>query len=214
MKLMLPFGRGRSPARRIDPLVHSLLGQTEQLIQGAQAVIVFMESPLKEHAVRVSTIEKRADEARRLLIVKLKQSFITPIDREELFGLSRAIDDVLDYLFSLVREMYLLKVAPNAHLKAMAQVLARCATELNEAVRHIEHQTEQAIKHAMQVRKLENRMDALYITALTELFQNVTTQEDMVNVLKLREIYRHMIHAVNSAEQAANLINDVLVKLR
>jgi len=66
----------------------------------------------------------------------------------------------------------------------------------------------------MQVRKLENRMDALYITALTELFQNVTTQEDMVNVLKLREIYRHMIHAVNSAEQAANLINDVLVKLR
>jgi len=149
MKLMLPFGR--SPARRIDPLVHSLLGQTEQLIQGAQAVLVFMESPLKEHAVRVSTIEKRADEARRLLIVKLKQSFITPIDREDLFGLSRAIDDVLDYLFSLVREMYLLKVAPNTHLKAMAQVLAQCATELNEAVRHIEHQTEQAIKHAMQV---------------------------------------------------------------
>jgi len=50
-----------------------------------------------------------------------------------------------------------------------------------------------SIKHAMQVRKLENRMDALYITALTELFQNVTTQEDMVNVLKLREIYRSCV---------------------
>ena len=183
-------------------------------MQGAHAVIVYMDTPTRQHAQHVYTIEKTADEVRRLLIVKLKKSFITPIDREDLFSLSRAIDDVLDYLFSLVREMYLLQVPPNAYLKAMAEVLSQCATELHQSIRHIEHHTDLSIKHSMQVRKLENRMDILYITALRDLFQHVGTPEDMVNVLKLREIYRHMIHAVNSAEFAANLINDVLVKLR
>ncbi len=214
MKLALPFAWGQPRKHRIDPLVRALLQQTEQLMHGAQAVNVFMDVPTKEHALRVYTIEKTADEVRRLLIVKLKKSFITPIDREDLFSLSRAIDDVLDYLFSLVREMYLLQVPPNAYLKAMAKVLMQCASELHQSIRHIEHHTDLVIQHSMQVRRLENRMDTLYITAFRDLFQHVGTPEEMVNVLKLREIYRHMIHAVNSAELAANLINDVLVKLR
>lgn len=214
MRLALPFSWGQPRKRRIDPLVRALLEQTEQLMQGAHAVTVYMDTPTKEHALHVYSIEKTADELRRLLIVKLKRSFITPIDREDLFSLSRAIDDVLDYLFSLVREMYLLQVPPNRYLKEMAEVLARCATKLHQSIRHIEHHADQAIRHCMQVRRLENHMDTLYITALRDLFQHVSTPDDMVNLLKLREIYRHMIHAVNSAEFAANLINDVLVKLR
>ncbi len=212
MKMTLPFKLNR--ARKPDPFLTALLEQTAQLKKGAHAVIVYMETPDKENARTVARIEQAADEVRRLLILQLKRAFITPIDREDLFGLSRAIDDVLDYLFSLVREMYILRVAPNTHLKTMAEVLAQCAEALHLAVQHMERQSERASEYTMQVRRLGNRMDTLYVNALTSLYQDVETPEAVVSVLKLREIYRHMIHAANSAEQAANLINDVLVKFQ
>lgn len=212
MKMTLPFKLTR--ARKPDPFLTALLEQTAQLKKGAHAVIAYMETPDKENARTVARIEQAADEVRRLLILQLKRAFITPIDREDLFGLSRAIDDVLDYLFSLVREMYILRVAPNTHLKTMAEVLAQCAEALHLAVQHMERQNERASEYTMQVRRLGNRMDTLYVNALTSLYQDVETPEAVVSVLKLREIYRHMIHAANSAEQAANLINDVLVKFQ
>ncbi len=212
MKMMLPFKLTR--VRKPDPFLSALLEQTAQLMKGAHAVIAYMETPNKENARTVARIEQAADEVRRLLILQLKRAFITPMDREDLFGLSRAIDDVLDYLFSLVREMYILRVAPNTHLKTMAEVLAQCAEALHLAVQHMERQSERASEHTMQVRRLGNRMDTLYVNALTSLYQDVETPEAVVSVLKLREIYRHMIHAANSAEQAANLINDVIVKFQ
>jgi predicted phosphate transport protein (TIGR00153 family) len=201
-----------SPRSKPDPFVTELLGQTHQLVMGADAVLEYMNSPTKEQALRVRAIEHQADALRRGLISHIKRAFITPIDREDLFGLSRAIDDVLDYLYSTTREMYLLKVAPNDHLKGMVSVLRECARELHGAVRSLQAQPEAAGKHAVRVLVLENRMDSLYITALADLFDNVVSPDDVVHVLKLREIYRHMIHAANSAEQAANLINDILVK--
>lgn len=212
MKMSLPFRRSRT--RKPDPFLAALLQQTEQLVKGSRAVIAYMDMPNREHARLVYTIEQEADDVRRLLIVQLKRAFITPIDREDLFGLSRAIDDVLDYLLSLVREMHVLKVAPNLHLRTMADILARCADELHLSVQHMEHQADLAIQHTVRVRQMENRMDMLYVRALTDLYRDVETPEAIVNVLKLREIYRHMIHAANSAEQAANLINDVLVKFQ
>jgi len=212
MKMPFPFKWSRT--RKPDPFLDALSDQTQQLMDGSRAVVAYMEMPNKEHARIVYNIEQQADEVRRALIVQLKRAFITPIDREDLFGLSRSIDDVLDSLLSLVREMHVLQVPANPHLRSMAEVLVHCSDELHLSVSHMERQPDIAIKHSIRVRQLENRMDALYITALTDLYRHVGTPEEVVTVLKLREIYRHMIRAANSAEQAANLINDVLVKFQ
>lgn len=198
--------------KKTDPFVSELLGQTKHLVMGADAVMDYINTPTKAQALRVKAIEAEADALRRALITHLKRAFITPIDREDLFGLSRALDDVLDYLYATVREMYLLKVEPNAHLKAMIAVLQDCARELHYAIEGLHRQPDAAGKHAVRVLALENKMDSLYIAALADLFQDASSPQDVIYVLKMREIYRHMTHAANSAEQAANLINDILVK--
>lgn len=198
--------------QRPDPFVDQLLVQTAQLKEGARAVVDFMDMPTKELALRVRDIEQMADRARRDLILQLKSAFVTPIDREDLFGLSRALDDVLDYLYSTTREVVLLHVTPNPALKAMAAVLSDCAIALDSAVQAMQTDPDQSNQHAIRVLSLENRMDRLYVKALADLFEDVDSKEDVVYVLKMREIYRHMIHAAQSAEQAANLINDILVK--
>jgi predicted phosphate transport protein (TIGR00153 family) len=198
--------------QRPDPFVDQLLLQTEQLCLGSEAVVEFMMTPTKEQALRVRDIERAADRARRQLIVQIKAAFVTPFDREDLFSLSRALDDVLDYLYSTTREIFLLNVAPNPHLKAMATILSECTHELDQAIQALRQEPDLANRHAVRVLALENRMDRLYVAALADLFENVSTKADVVRVLKLREIYRHMIHAAQSAEQAANAINDILVK--
>lgn len=179
---------------------------------GTEALVDYMEHPNKKNAIRVRELEKQADEERRMLIDELNRSFVTPIDREDLFALSRAIDDVLDYAYSTTSEMDILNVAPTPQLCTMAQLLCDSAEEIHRAMERLEQHPGVAGDHAMRIKAIENRMDTLYAEALANLFSEPDDLKEVVNMLKLREIYRHMFHAVGSAEQAANIIGDIVIK--
>ena len=179
---------------------------------GTEALVDYMEHPNKKNAIRVRELEKQADEERRMLIDELNRSFVTPIDREDLFALSRAIDDVLDYAYSTTSEMDILNVAPTPQLAEMARLLCDSAEELHRAIERLEQHPGVAGDHAMRIKAIENRMDTLYAEALASLFDEPGDLKEVVNMLKLREIYRHMFHAVGSAEQAANIIGDIVIK--
>jgi len=86
----------------------------------------------------LSSKEKEADEARRILIDELNRTFITPFDREDIFSLSRTIDDVLDYAYSTVSEMEIMKVEPTNYMQQMASILRDAAYELLMAVDRLE----------------------------------------------------------------------------
>ncbi len=198
--------------RKQNRFIGRLLEQSTIVADGTQALIDYMDKPSKKNAAAVRDLEKQADEVRRILIDELNRTFVTPIDREDLFGLSRAIDDVLDYAYSTTNEMDILSVAPNDYLRAMAELLHSSAEEIHLAVERLEHHPNVADSHAVRVKAIENRMDTLYAEALANLFSDPRNLKDVVNMLKLREIYRHMYHAVGSADQAANFINDIVMK--
>src|SRR5207249_99964 len=87
----------------------------------------------REAADRVVALEREEDELRRVLIDELNRNFVTPIDREDIFALSRAIDDVLDYAYSTVDEMTLLGVDPTPYAHKMVIVLRDAADGGDEA---------------------------------------------------------------------------------
>jgi uncharacterized protein len=198
--------------RKPNKFITRLLEQAVIVVDGTQALIDYMDKPGKKNAARVRDIEKQADEVRRILIDELNRTFVTPFDREDLFGLSRAIDDVLDYAYSTTNEMDILVVAPNDYLRTMAEMLHNAAEEICLAMERLEHHPGVADTHAVRVKGIENRMETLYAEALASLFSDPRNIKDVVNMLKLREIYRHMYHALGSAEQAANFINDIVMK--
>lgn len=146
------------------------------------------------------------------MIDELNRTFVTPIDREDLFGLSRAIDDILDYAYSTTNEMDILNVAPNPYLYQMAELLHNGAEEIHLAMERLEHHPNVADSHAVRVKAIENRMDTLYAEALAHLFDDPRSLKEVVAMLKLREIYRHMYHAVGATDQAANYITDIVMK--
>lgn len=198
--------------RKPNRFIERLNEQAQIVVQGTDALIEYMDKPNKKNAARVQVLEKEADEIRRILIDELNRTFVTPIDREDLFTLSRAIDDVLDYAYSTTNEMDILAVLPNEYLKSMAELLHRGAEELHLAIARLESHPKVADDHAVRVKAIENQMDRLYAEALAHLFDEPRSLKDVVTMLKLREIYRHMFHAVGSVEQAANIVGDIVMK--
>ena len=86
-----------------------------------------MKKRSDKYAAAVVQAEKDADEVRRILIDDLNRTFVTPIDREDIFALSRAIDDVMDYAYTTVEEMQILDVEPNDFLRRMVSLLQDAA---------------------------------------------------------------------------------------
>src|SRR5215217_5334671 len=109
----------RQPSRFLERL-----GQQALLtVNGLEALLDYMNKPNEKNAQRIHRLEQDADEVRRMLIDELNRTFVTPIDREDIFSLSRAIDDVLDYADSTIIEMEVLSVKPNNYLVRMTTLL-------------------------------------------------------------------------------------------
>lgn len=197
---------------KTDRFIALLIEQAEFAVKGLAALQSYVNQPDHDLARKVNRMEKEADEVRRVLIDELNQTFVTPIDREDIFALSRAIDDVLDYADSTIEEMELLEIQPNAFIQRMVSLLHDAAHEIHQGVLRLEDHPNVAVDHAVRAKALENRMETVYREALADLFSNARDVDDLLNMLKLREVYRHLSNAADRGDEAANVIGDIVVK--
>ncbi len=189
-----------------------LTQQAEFTVQGMEALREYMKQPDETLAERVSHIEKEADEVRRILIDELNRTFVTPFDREDIFTLSLTIDDMLDYANTTVDGMEIFKVAPNDYLTRIVSLLADAAMEIYRGVLQLVDHPNVANDHAVRAKALENRVEHVYREALSKLFDEPEDLNGVMEILKLREIYRHLSNAADRGDQAANVIGDIVVK--
>ncbi len=198
---------------RQSNFVRLLIQQAEYAVQGMDALEKYMKKRSPKHAEQVRTMEKEADEIRRILIDELNRTFVTPIDREDIHALSRAIDDVLDYAYATIGEMDVLEVQPNDYLRRMVSLLGDAAREILLAMERLNDHPHVANDHAVRAKALENRMEKVYREAVADLFHQPQDVEHIVEMLKLREIYRHLSNAADRGDEAANVITDIVVKM-
>ncbi len=191
-------------------LIHE---QTQLTLEGLEALNAYMIDQNPAAAALLKAKEKEADEARRILIYELNKTFITPIDREDIFALSRTIDDVIDYAYSTVSEMEVLKVRPTSYMQRMASLLRDAGYELLQAVNRLEAHPGVASEHAQRAKALENRVEGVYREALADLFTGAEDIKHVVKMLKSREVYRHLSNAADRGDEAANVLADIVVKI-
>jgi hypothetical protein len=191
-------------------LIHD---QAALTLEGLEALKNYLASQDPAAAAQLVSKEKEADEARRILIDELNKTFITPFDREDIFSLSRTIDDVLDYAYSTVSEMEILKVEPTPYMQRMASLLRDAAYELSLAVDRLENHPAVANDHAQRAKALENRVEDVYREALADLFSGAEDIPHVIKMLKLREVYRHLSNAADRGDEAANVVADIVVKI-
>ena len=186
--------------------------QADFAVQGMDALREYMKQPNDALAERVSRLEKEADEARRILIDELNHTFVTPFDREDIFALSLTVDDVLDYANTTVDSMVIFKVEPNDYMVRIVSLLSDAAMELYRGILRLEDHPNVANDHAVRAKALENRVEHVYREALSDLFGDPEDLDGVMEILKLREIYRHLSNAADRGDAAANAIGDIVVK--
>ena len=202
------FRRSRKPNRFIELLVK----QAEYTAEGLQILLDYVKKPDEALASKLTNIEKEADEVRRILIDELNRTFNTPIDREDIFALSLTIDDVLDYANTTIEEMELLDIDPTPHIERMVSLLSEAAAEIHRGVMRLEKNPNVANDHAVRAKAIENRTETVYREAIAELFRLPRDVDHIVEMLKLREVYRHLSNAADRGDAAANVIGDIVVK--
>jgi len=182
--------------------------QAAKTLEGIEALEAFVENQNEENAKRVMEVEGEADELRKALIEELHHTFVTPLDREDIYALSRAIDEIVDYANSTVDEMRVYEVASDDHLRQMVDILRKAAHEISDAMNILETHPGIAMEHAVKTKFYENTMEKAYHTALADLFK----KKDTVYMLKMREIYRHLSNAADRSDEAANIICNIVMK--
>ena len=202
------FRRSKKPNRFIELLIK----QAEFTAEGLRILLGYVKEPEESAARELTNIEKEADEVRRILIDELNRTFVTPIDREDIFALSLTIDDVLDYADTTIEEMELLEIEPTHHLERMVSLLSEAANEIHRGVLRLEAHPKVANDHAVRAKALENRVETVYREAIADLFRGPRDVDHIVEMLKLREVYRHLSNAADQGDAAANVIGDIVVK--
>ena len=119
---------------------------------------------------------------------------------------------MLDDTWFTINEMDILTVTPNSFLSEMASLLSQGAEEIKLALDRLTKHPNVASSHAIRARSVNNEMETLYATALADLFKKPKDLDSVVMMLKLREIYRHLFHAADRIGDAANIVDDIVVK--
>lgn len=177
-------------------------------LKGVQALALYMDTGAEDDGNKVIKIEKEADNKRKELIDELDNTFITPIEREDIYELSSAIDNILDYCETTVKEMEIYELSPTSELKEMVDVILRGTQFIDKSVYNLDKDKKTAMDYALRAKKLENEMEFYYRKYLAELIKS----DDIKYILKMREIYRHLSNCADKMDLAGDILGHILVK--
>ena len=163
----------------------------------------------EKHLERIKSIEGACDELTHSIVTKLNTTFITPFDREDIYMLSGALDDIADFIDDAARAMVIYNVEGSTdYARRFGAVLSDIARELNEVVSHLERPRD-IMPRLVEIHRLENVADDLYHEAIGDLFKGTP---DTLHVIKWKDIYEKLETAVDRCERAANIIESVIIK--
>jgi uncharacterized protein len=184
----------------------SNLGEGARLLQKTLADFKEVEDRVRQ----LKVLEHRGDEMTHEILTKLNQTFITPFDREDIYRLASSLDDVLDFIYAAgVRlVMYKITSAPEA-ASQLAGILVIQADQLAEALSQLEKKHDHVLQNCVEINRLENEADQVARAAIGVLFDK---EKDPISLIKLKELYEVLETATDKAEDAANVLEAVVLK--
>ncbi|HUQ31759.1 MAG TPA: DUF47 family protein [Pyrinomonadaceae bacterium] len=185
---------------------------TSYIYDAARALVEMLNDQggsYTDHLKRIKEIEHQCDDLTHSISTKLNKSFITPFDREDIYLLSGALDDVVDLIDDAARAMVMYDVHESTpHARSFADVIQRMAVQLHEIVSMLA-KPNGITPRLVELHRLENEGDEIYHTAVAELFRNAS---DPLNVIKWKDIYEKLEAAIDRCENVANIIESVIIK--
>jgi uncharacterized protein Yka (UPF0111/DUF47 family) len=230
---MPPFSRlpwWRRTWRLVMPPVPDFYGMLEAQADNLRATVAtlvdYLQGEVDVPATQIHTMVDEGHALRDRTLAALYRSFLTPIDREDIYTLSTTIDHILDYIKNTVREVEVLQIEPDEWVQRMAAEIDEGVSSLALGLARFRAGQAVDVAHTVQTREAERRVEDLYRDALQNMFQGeeylaLTEGREptvracldfVVTRIKRREVYRHLSNAADRLAHAGESLRDISIK--
>ena len=183
----------------------------DALVDGAKLLEEILSKPgeLNGRIAKLKEIEHRGDDIIHAVMVRLNKTFITPLDREDIHALVSALDDVLDFIYGAGERLMMYKIPqPPVAAAQLAALILHQTEQLRGAVNALDRH-EYVLNCCVEINRLENEADAITRAALAELFDKETNP---ITLIKLKELYETLEMSTDKAEDAADVLQTIVLK--
>jgi predicted phosphate transport protein (TIGR00153 family) len=170
------------------------------------------EDKRAEISAIIENLEHKNDDFTHSVFTELGRNFITPLDREDIHALATALDDIADYIYASAKKISFYKINPNdIGIHKLADLVLQGSVEIKRAVhglrdmKNLREMTEAIVR----INSIENQADDVFDMSIDSLFNN---ENDFKEVIKKREIYQVLEIATDKCEDAANVIESIIIK--
>lgn len=196
---------------REEKFYADFMSMADQIRVGARLLeeMLAVDPPLRDKALEIREVEHKCDFLTHEIIQRLNKTFVTPIDREDIHSMARALDDVMDAIDDVAALFELYRIEKvRSGTRDLARVVAQQADAMRVAVEALERR-KGVLEHAVEINRLENEADRIYKRAVGQLFDE---EKDPIAVMKWKEILDLLERATDRAEDVANLLENIIVK--
>jgi predicted phosphate transport protein (TIGR00153 family) len=197
---------------RDEKFYHLFLKQVEFISEASRLLLDGVRAGharLAVVATEICVLENRADEVIHEIFTRLNQTFITPIDPEDIHNLSAALDNVMDGVEDTAHRLVSYRINPiPPTMITLSEIVASCARSLKSAFEALE-KNGTIMDHCIEINRLENEADLIGRSAVVDLFD---TEKDPITLIKLKEVYEFFEATIDSCEDVADVLQNVVVK--
>jgi predicted phosphate transport protein (TIGR00153 family) len=188
------------------------IAMAEQIRGGAVLLDAMLapDRPLWDKADEIKELEHKCDFLTHEIIQRLNRTFVTPLDREDIYTLARSLDDVMDAIdasATILRLYSIEEVRPGA--RELATLVRQSAEQVVFAMKALDKQRQGVREYAVEINRLENEADRAHQAAVRSLFKD---EKDAVAIIKWKEIFDFLEQATDRCEDVANVLEGVVVK--
>jgi predicted phosphate transport protein (TIGR00153 family) len=211
---------------RLDRLIQILLPHDEKfytffeesaqnLVNAAKLLQELRSCAFADHpklVEKINELEHQGDSVTHKIYAELNSTFVTPFDREDIHLLASALDDVMDYIDGCASRFMLYKVPRcPADMITLMEILYNSVIEIQKGISLLRdfRKADELQKVLRKVNEYENQADSVFEHAVADLFEN---EKDAIQIIKLKEIYVVLETATDACEDAANVMESLLIK--
>ena len=187
----------------------------EKIQEGGKLFADILNAPdiLEVKVTRLKEIEHEADNITHGIYQDLHKTFITPIDREDIFNLANKMDSILDMIESAATKLLLYKIKePLPQIRELALILNRAVVLVNKGVHAMRRRTKNVklvLDTCIEINSLENEADSILRQSMAYLFDH---EKDVIELIKCKEILERIEEATDICEDVSNILEGIILK--
>lgn len=200
--------------KKEDQFFQLLMDFASKIVKTGEAFLdlVSKYEDVADKVARIKVLETECDMQAHKILTALNASFVTPFDREDIYDITKQMDDIVDSLEEVANRFIVFDVKKlRSECLTMATYITQAIGELETLFKHLSEVKKNNVVHKqiIEVNRIENEGDILYRKALTELFRE---EKDPIELIKWKHLYEQLETSLDSCENVANIVEGVVMK--